>query len=148
MLQLPSFLMERAAQRAKIFSKYCTFYTCICATLYMHFYKTSKIWKNVATLFSRMSTGSTFFCLPMPLAPKLKTQLENWPDRIIGLWKICSQLFLLAFLVNCDDSKKYAGRCKSWANHGECTKSQKFMKKYCKKSCDLCTGKIHLLFFC
>merc|ERR1711962_1654549 len=43
--------------------------------------------------------------------------------------------------VNCDDSKKYAGRCKSWANHGECTKSQKFMKKYCKKSCDLCTVK-------
>merc|ERR1711962_1869900 len=42
--------------------------------------------------------------------------------------------------AGCTDSKELAAKCPVWKKEGECTKteSQKFMKKYCPKTCDLC----------
>merc|ERR1711962_1884545 len=48
----------------------------------------------------------------------------------------------LCTVKHCDDSKKYSFKCPTWANFGECHKRPNFMKKYCKKSCNLCTGAI------
>ena len=42
---------------------------------------------------------------------------------------------------DCKDSDKYVLHCPSWAKNGECTKSLKFMKKHCKKSCNECPSK-------
>ena len=44
------------------------------------------------------------------------------------------------------DSDKYVLHCPSWAKNGECTKSLKFMKKHCKKSCNECPSKKFVVF--
>merc|ERR1711962_886918 len=48
----------------------------------------------------------------------------------------------LCTVKHCDDSKKYSFKCPTWANFGECHKRPNFMKKYCKKSCNLCKDKL------
>ena len=47
---------------------------------------------------------------------------------------------------DCKDSDKYVLHCTSWAKNGACTKSPKFMKKHCKKSCNYCPSKKFVVF--
>ena len=52
-------------------------------------------------------------------------------------------------LDECKDSEELASKCPVWKKQGECHKeeSQKFMKKYCAKTCDKCDGKLKYLYF-
>ena len=40
--------------------------------------------------------------------------------------------------VPCDDSNE---NCPDWSKKGECEKNPNYMLTYCRKSCQVCTGK-------
>ena len=42
---------------------------------------------------------------------------------------------------SCND--KNLKSCPKWASNGYCTRSRRFMKRNCKKSCNKCPGKIY-----
>ena len=44
---------------------------------------------------------------------------------------------------DCKDTEELAHQCPIWKKQGECTSkdSEKFMKKYCPKTCHKCSGK-------
>ena len=55
---------------------------------------------------------------------------------------VISSMFEASQARSCND--KNLKSCPKWASNGYCTRSSRFMKRNCKKSCNKCPGKICL----
>ena len=53
---------------------------------------------------------------------------------------VISSMFEASQARSCND--KNLKSCPKWASNGYCTRSSRFMKRNCKKSCNNCPGKI------
>ena len=56
---------------------------------------------------------------------------------------VLSSMFEASQARSCND--KNLKSCPKWASNGYCTRSRRFMKRNCKKSCNKCPGKIIII---
>ena len=72
-----------------------------------------------------------FFVLFFPI-------MKMWLNLVFLF--VISSMFEASQARSCND--KNLKSCPKWASNGYCTRSSRFMKRNCKKSCNNCPGKI------
>ena len=68
---------------------------------------------------------------------------------IMKMWLNLVFLFVLSSMFEASQARscndKNLKSCPKWASNGYCTRSRRFMKRNCKKSCNKCPGKIIII---